>query len=478
VIARNSLNRSCQRLSVNTRQFDISPMLTDPDLVPFSPPERPVRGLSGLRTFLRNYIETFPRSTYELGTTRVTTRLSDVLYVCDPELIQDLLVARADLFGRDAMTRRTLAPMIGETSIFLAEGTEWRWQRRSVAPTFQYDMLLSYVPIFTEMAARQITRWRYGEDGPVDVAAAMTRTTFEVTAETMVGPSAGFDIQRYGDAISQAFGVTSWLFLFAMLSLPKWLPFPGRRRAINARDYIHGEMIRIVAARRANPTSGTDLLDRLLAARSAGRGRSLTDAELVTNLLTFINAGHDTTAAALTWTLWLISRDGILQEQLFEEIRRVAREDPIEPAHIEGLEFCRQVVQEAMRLYPPAPTLLRQAKTTTLLGGHQINPKTQIVIPIFALHRHTKLWMNPNTFDPSRFARDQVKARSRYIYLPFGAGPRTCIGASFAMIETVAILAMLVRTFRFRPLMNYKPRPIARMSLRPLGGLPLMISTR
>jgi cytochrome P450 len=453
-------------------------MLTDPDLVPFAPPEQPMRGLSGLRTFLRNYIETFPRSTYELDTTRVRTRWSDVLYVCDPELIQELLVKREDRFGRDSMTRRTFAPMIGESSIFLAEGVDWRWQRRSMSPTFQHDMLLSYVPIFAEMASRQIARWRNAADNPVDVAADMTRTTFEVIVETMLGGSSVLDAERYGYALSQAFRATPWLFLFAMLSVPRWVPFPGRRRATKARDYIHKEISRVVAARRADPTFGIDLLDRLLAARSTDGDRGMTDVEVVTNLITFINAGHETTAAALTWTLWLIARDVAVQQQIFEEVCTVAGDKPIEAKHIEGLTLSRQAVQEAMRLYPPAPTLLRQAKINTSLGVHQVSPSTQIVIPTFALHRHAHLWENPNTFNPGRFAPDQVKARSRYIYLPFGAGPRVCIGASFAMIEAVVILAMLARDFRFRPLFNYKPKPIARMSLRPLGGIPLLVDAR
>jgi cytochrome P450 len=453
-------------------------MLTDPDLVPFTPPAQPLRGLSGLRTFLRNFIETFPRSTYQLDATRVRTRLSDVLYVCAPDLIQEMLVGRADLFQRDAMTRRTFAPMIGETSLFLAEGADWRWQRRSISPIFRHDTLLSYVPIFTEMTTRQIARWHSVANNPVDVAAAMTRTTFDIIVETMLGGSVALDVERYGRALTQAFAATQWFFLLAMLSAPSWIPFPGRRRAIKARDYLHREMGRIVAARGAKPTWRADLLDRLLAARNAEVGRGMTDAELVTNLLTFISAGHDTTAASLTWTLWLVARDVTVQQQIFEEVRAVVGKEPIEAKHIEGLALSRQAIQEAMRLYPPAPVLIRQAKTDTSLGVHHVNRSTQIVVPTFALHRHTLWWENPNTFNPGRFAPDHANARSRYIYLPFGAGSRICIGASFAMIEAVVILAMLVRAFRFRPLPSYKPKPIARVSLRPLGGMPLLIDSR
>jgi cytochrome P450 len=328
------------------------------------------------------------------------------------------------------------------------------------------------------MTARQIARWRSALNNRVDAAAGMTRITFDIIVETMLGGSAMLDVERYGHALTRAFAATQWLYLLAMLSAPSRVPFPGRHRAIKARDYLHQEMGRILATRRAKPTSRADLLDRLLTARNAETGSGMTDAELVTNLLTFINAGHDTTAAALTWTLWLVARDVTVQQQVFEEVRAVVGEKPIEAKHIEGLALSRQVIQEALRLYPPVPTLLRQAKLDTSLGVHHVNPSTQIVIPTFALHRHTRLWGNPNVFDPGRFAPDHVKARSRYIYLPFGAGPRTCIGASFAMIEAVVILAMLVRAFRFRPVPSHKPKPIARVSLRPQGGMPLLIEPR
>src|SRR6516162_10829955 len=155
-------------------------VFNDPDFVPFEPPERPL-GLLGLRALLRNYIETVPRSAYEQSVTRIRTRLSDVLIISDPNIIQEILVEKADAFGRDPTTRRSFAPVIGETSLFLAEGAEWRWQRRAVAPIFRNETLLSFVPVFAAMAQRQVDRWRVADRTvPTDAAAAMTRTTFEI----------------------------------------------------------------------------------------------------------------------------------------------------------------------------------------------------------------------------------------------------------------------------------------------------------
>ena len=163
---------------------------------------------------------------------------------------------------------------------------------------------------------------------------------------------------------------------------------------------------------------------------------------------------------------------------LFRSVRTVAGDQMIDATHVEGLSFCRQVIQEAMRLFPPAPGIARIAKEAMEIGGMQIPARTRIHIPVFALHRNIGLWDNPNAFDPDRFAADRVKTRSRYAFLPFGGGPRVCIGAGFAMIEAAIILATLVRAFCFRPVSGHRPKPVAKITLRPNGGMPLLIMNR
>ena len=202
------------------------------------------------------------------------------------------------------------------------------------------------------------------------------------------------------------------------------------------------------------------------------------DDEIVANVLTFITAGHETTAVALTWALWLLAKDQATQQRVFDEVRAVVGDQIIDATHVEGLSFCRQVIQEAMRLFPPAPGIARIAKDAMEIAGMQISARTRIHIPVFALHRNVGLWDNPNAFDPDRFAADQVKARSRYAFLPFGGGPRICIGAGFAMIEAAIILATVVRAFCFQPVAGHRPKPVAKITLRPTGGMPLLIMNR
>ena len=453
-------------------------MLTDPDLVPFEPPERPL-SLLGLRTLFRNYVETIPRFAYEQNFTRIRTRLTDVLVVSDPNIIQEILVEKAEAFGRDPTTRRSFAPVIGDTSLFLAEGADWRWQRRAVAPIFRHETLLSFVPIFATMAQRQVERWRaVHRSVPIDAAAAMTRTTFEIIVEAMLGGSASLDAERYSRALTDNFDTIPWHIIYVMLSLPDWMPYPHRRRAMQARDFLHRDIGRIVESRRSVQSSQPDLLNLLLAARDHETGRSMRDDEIVANLLTFIIAGHETTAVALTWTLWLLAKDQATQQRVLEEVRSVAGNQTIDSTHVEGLSFCRQVIQEAVRLFPPAPGIARISKTAMEIGSIQIPAGTRIHIPVFALHRNVGLWDNPDAFDPDRFAPDRTKSRPRYSFLPFGAGPRICIGAGFAMIEAAIILATVVRAFCFQPVAGHRPKPVAKVTLRPASGMPLLIVNR
>jgi len=453
-------------------------VFADPDFIPFDPPERPI-GLLGVPKMMRNYIETIPRSAYEQGVTSIRTRFSNVLIVSDPDIIQEILVEKAEAFGRDPTTRRSFAPVIGDTSLFLAEGADWRWQRRAVAPIFRHETLLSFVPLFSAMAQRQIERWRAGQpSAPVDAADAMTRTTFEIIVDAMLGGSASLDAERYSQALTDNFDTIPWHIVYVMFSLPDWMPYPNRRRAMRSRDFLHGDIRRIVEGRRAQKSTRPDLLNLLLGARDPESERSMSDEEVVANLLTFITAGHETTAVALTWTLWLLAKDQATQQRVLEEVVGVAGDQMLEATHVERLSFCRQVIQEAMRLFPPAPGIARIARDAVEIGGIRAPRGTRFHIPVFALHRNASFWSNPNAFDPDHFAADQVKLRPRYAFLPFGGGPRICIGAGFAMIEAVVILATLVRAFRFQAVAGHKPKPVARVTLRPAGGMPLLIAGR
>ena len=324
-----------------------------------------------------------------------------------------------------------------------------------------------------------------GQDGgAVDVGRAMMRTTFAIILDTMLSGGDGLE----GEAIERAMGdflaATPWMFVLAILDAPRWLPFPGRSRAEAAKRLVRRSVrTRIAARRRMHAQAGStetprrDLVATLLDARDPETGRALTDDEIADNILTFVAAGHETTAVALSWTLSLLADHPGCAATLRAEVDRVTGGGPLEPAHVAALVYARQVVSEAMRLYPPAPLLARSVVRPFTLGGTELPAGSILFVPIYAVHRHAALWPEPERFDPDRFAPERAQRRHRFAYLPFGAGPRVCIGNGFALDEAVAILGVLAAAFtveRIEP----APAPRMRVTLRPDRPLRLRLVPR
>jgi cytochrome P450 len=428
---------------------------------------------------LSNYLENFPPASYTEGYSTLAGLASIFLptvFLTDPELIEDVLVKRADLFVRDQFSSRAMSSILDRRSMFLAEGADWRWQRRAIAPAFRYENLLALVPVFVQCAKTQIDEWRQScSSGAVDITKAMTRTTFDVIQHAVLGDVKALEREAFIDALRVGFEGLPWQEVLAFLHLPPSLPHPGFYKA---RAAIHGLMDKLdktISARRAAPTDRRDILGLLLSARDPETGRVMNDAELASNLYTFIAAGHETTAMALSWTLWLLAKDQASQDRVREEALRVAGARDMNGGDVEALTFTKQVSQEAMRLFPPVTIVGRQAREDTTIGPYAVSRRSQIIIPVWSLHRNERLWDDPMGFDPDRFSPEKVKARHPFAYLPFGGGPRICIGMNFAMLEMGAILATLVRDFRFKEAPGYHPKLAPNITLRPDVGPYLIV---
>jgi len=276
-----------------------------------------------------------------------------------------------------------------------------------------------------------------------------------------------------------------WSLLYASSGMPSWLPRPGMAASARAIAALRGAVQAMLREKGSgpfsekkgpDPFSHDDLMQRLMAARDPDTGRTMDERQLVDNLLTFYLAGHETTARALAWTLYLLARAPEWAARLEAEVATVTRGAPVAAEHVEQLVHVGQVLKEAMRLYPPVPMMGRQAVAPTRLGTHELPRGATVMMPIYAIHRHTKRWRDPDAFDPARFAPERETVLERYQYLPFGAGPRICIGMAFAMLEATAILATLVRHARFAPLEGREPYPVARVTLVPRGGMPLRVA--
>jgi cytochrome P450 len=240
---------------------------------------------------------------------------------------------------------------------------------------------------------------------------------------------------------------------------------------------MRGVAERVLAKAREGDADGNDLLQRLINARDPATGEAMPDGLVIDNLVTFLVAGHETTSQALTWSLYLLALFPEWQERVREEVlrvvgkgARVSRED------IGKLSLLDAVFQEAMRLYSPVPILMRLTTRPVMIGGVSLKQGAMIIVPIYVIHRHRKLWQNPLKFDPSRFAPEAKAGRHRFAYMPFGAGPRTCIGGTFAMVEGKTILATILANAKLELPEGEEPLPFARITLRPKDGLKLKVT--
>jgi cytochrome P450 len=330
------------------------------------------------------------------------------------------------------------------------------------------------------IAAAEATRdrWLAPHAKPViDIGHEMMHTTFDIIVETMMSGPGGIDVARVEQGITDYLHPTGWVFAYSLIRAPEWLPYPGRRKAKAAAAYLHSAIRAMITERRSGEAR-EDLVGLLLAASDPETGRIMTDGEIADNLLTFITAGHETTALGLAWTFHLLARHPEHEARVLEEIDRVTGGGTVRPEHVAELTYTRQVFSEAMRLYPPAPMITRTASRDFPLGGFTVPEGTIVVVPIYAVHHHEKLWDSPERFDPDRFSPDQARTRHRYAYMPFGAGPRICIGSAFATMEAVAILAVLLKAVRLRHVSAEAPKPTMKVTLRPMRELCMRVEQR
>ena len=389
--------------------------------------------------------------------------------VMDPEALRIILRDRVEDYPKSMVTKLILEPAIGN-SLFVAEGAEWLWQRRTAAPVFTHRNIAALAPVMTTAAERAVARFDAAAGRGIDAFEEMVATTFEVISDVTFSSGEGFDRSGVHRAIEDYIGQAAKLSLLDILGAPAWVPRPGRMFAGSAMRQMKRMADAAIDQRRQRPATGVpDLLDLLLEGEDPKSGRKMNVAELRDNLLTFIVAGHETTALTLAWSLYLCAFSQDIQADARAEAQAVLGGRAATAADLPALPLIRRIVDETLRLYPPAAFLSRTAQKADVLCGREIRPQDTVILPIYALHRHHAHWQNPDAFDPSRFS--DPKAIPRFTYLPFGDGPRICIGASFALQEAVIILATLLARFKFALIQGKAPKPVMILTLRPEGGV-------
>ena len=387
----------------------------------------------------------------------------------DPLAIRRVLLENVDTYPKSIVTKNLLRPAIGE-SLFIAEGKHWRWQRRTAAPAFSHRNVTALAPVMTRAAERSSERIAKIGNRAVNMLDEMVTATFDVISDVTFSGESGFDRAAVHRAIDIYISDAGKVSLFDVLGLPDWIPRPGRNLSANGMGDMKDAADRVINARQAERSHGVpDLLDLLLDGEDPKSGRRMTTEEIRDNLLTFIVAGHETTALTLAWSLYLCAFDPTVQARARDEAQTVLQGRAATADDVPNLPYIRQIIDEALRLYPPAAIVSRTALAQDTLCDTPINPGDTVIIPIYALHRSHLLWDEPDRFAPDRWANGTKP--DRYAYLPFGDGPRICIGASFAVQEAVIILATLLGRFRFKSVKGVDPDPVMIITLRPEGGV-------
>lgn len=390
----------------------------------------------------------------------------------DPDHVQHVLLDNAANYEKPRLVKRLLAPVIGR-GLLSSDGSLWRDQRRIVAASFTPPAIDALVPVFFAVAEQAAAGWT-----PTvrDMAREATTVTMRVISDALFSSDERLTSDQAMTHIAAALGGISEARLQVLLGLPMFPVSPRGYRGRRGQIYLRRTLSALVRERLAGGAPD-DFVTRMI---HALRERFPEDEAVelaVDNAATFYLAGHETTANALTWTLYLLSEQPKLQDRAADEAAAAIGQG-IDASLPERLPLLRTIVEESLRLYPPAPRFDREAIAADRLGEHAVRPGDLISIWPWLLHRHRTLWDEPDAFDPTRFSPERRAALHRFQYIPFGGGPRTCVGARFAMAEALTILAQWVARWRFSPVPGATVRFSGSVTLRPEGGMPLILERR
>ncbi|MDP5307239.1 cytochrome P450 [Paracoccus spongiarum] len=451
------------------------PKPVPPAPVPPKPAAREARG-SVLRLaggFRRDLLSALPARLFHAWMAEFRSPLIHSFLCNDPALVRLVLQDRPGDFPKSNRLREGLAPLLGN-SVFVTNGAEWARQRRIIDPAFEGGRLREVFPAIWAATEAAVARLRPGQidiepEASHAAADVIFRALFSLPIEHRIAARVFAAFRAHQDAqpiVNPA----------ALLPLPRWLPRWHSRRTRQTAAEIRALIRDLVARRLADIAAGTapdDLASKIMTTPDPATGRRFDQAEMVDQVAIFFLAGHETSASALSWALWLLAGNLDWQD-------RVAAEGAALTADfgaVAGLRASRAVFREALRLYPPVPMMVRETTRSETLRGRCAPPGAQVILSPWHLHRHDRMWDRPDAFDPARWDSAGGKASARAAYLPFSAGPRACPGAGFAMIEGVVMLARIAAAFRLSP-GDAAPVPVARLTIRGRDGILIRLAPR
>jgi unspecific monooxygenase len=457
---------------------EVNDPVTRQRLVPPTPPRAPdnLSTLGRMRLMGKNPIATWARRAYQEDVVRGKFFGHSSFVLNTPDAIKHVLVDNYENYTRTPAGLRVLRPMLGQ-GVLTAEGRAWKYQRRTLAPAFTPRAVSMLIPHMVAVTDETVAKLAKDSARPVDLREVMQHMTLEIAGRTMFsfgmqthGATLRDFVMEYGERLARP----HLLDLVLPLSWPTPQDFARSRFRKRWTRFVAMLMAERRAAGKAADAPPRDLFDLMDTARDPETGEGFSDEQLGDEVATMILAGHETTATALFWSLYLLALDPDAQEQVAAEAKSVGISGtPV----VERLKFTRAVIDETMRLYPPAFLIARAARGADTIAGHAVKPKDVILIAPWLLHRHEKLWRDPNVFMPQRFLPPSPPP-DRFAYLPFGAGPRVCIGAHFALVEATLALAKLVGAFRIELADKAPVMPIGVVTTQPDRSPPFVIKPR
>jgi len=447
-------------------------------VAPTSPRATGPRGLpllGSLPAFARDPIGFLEELQRDYGDV-VPYRLGPMRYwlVASPAGVEQLLVGRAGQVEKDRTTH-SLSRVLGQ-GLVTSENPLWKRQRRLAAPSFTPRQIATYADLMVQAGARGVERALARSEGGWDVHHDMTEITLEIVLRTLFG-SFDDETERAGRAIAGFMHAFEAEIRSVRRLLPRWIPSRVRREMEASRADLEAIVDGFIGARRASGERGDDLLGRLLAARDDD-GRGMDDEQLRDEAITVFAAGHETTALALTYALWLLARHPEVQTALVTELSDVVGDRLPALDDVRSLPLHDAVVKETMRLYPPVWVVGRMATAPLTIDGHAVSPGDQLLAPQWLVHRDPRLWIGPEAFRPVRWQNGETDDLPRFAYFPYAGGPRVCIGSHFAHLEAVLVLATWLQRIRVAPDPSSRLSLMPAVTLRPRDGLRLRLTAR
>ena len=390
-----------------------------------------------------------------------------------PDHVEHVLTTRRHNFDKASRSSTALSAICGE-SVLTANGAAWHWRRRLLQPMFHRAAVARFVETMVACAEETTERWRTRARAgqPVEAASEMMRLTYRIVGKCLFGTELGQDARAVEEAMHTLLAETyhRWRSPFPW---PLSWPLPSHRRFRRALRSADETVARLIRDHRERPPEKPDLLSMLLQARDAETGLSLDDTQIRNETITLLLAGHETTATALAWTLHLLALHPETQEALHAEAAGAPGAEHPEADRAVPFPLTTMVFHESLRLHPPIWAMERHAIEEDVVGGFRIPAGSSVIVSPYTLHRHRDFWDEPERFEPSRFLRDPPRA-----YLPFGDGPRFCVGQEFAWAEARVILPVLTKAFRWRPVAGHRVVAEPGITLRPKHGLLLEVEER